>query len=183
MSNNSITLKNVILRYENIFEAKAMQNPDGTSGKPQFSATFILDKVQHKDVIAQVEKLTERVALDKFGKKVKLRNSPVRDGSEKEKAGFTDAVVFIGASSKERIPVVDGKKTPLTAADGKVHWGCIVNAVINLYAWDHKPTNGKGVSAGLGAIQFVKEGPVRYGADQVDVDKAFDEVEEEDALS
>ena len=172
MSKN-ITLKNVMLRYESIFEPKALTSPEGKAGKPTFSATFVLDKEKHKDIIALVEKQTERTALDKFGKKVSLKNVPIRDGSEKEKPGFGDEVVFIGAKNETRPGVVDGGMVPLVGTEGKIHWGCIVNAVISLYAWSH-PTGGKGVSASLGAVQFVKEGPVRYGADAIDPNEVFE---------
>lgn len=168
-----IKLKNVRLSYPQLFVAK----PPEPGKEPVFSATFLLDKKQHKDVITQIEKLTERVALDEFKKKVKLNRVPLRDGNEKEGTeGYGDEIMFVGARNKVRPVVVDQQRNPLGPEDGKPYAGCYVNANIRLFAYDH-PTGGKGVSASLRAVQFVKDGE-SFGAGPVNAEEEFEAVSE-----
>lgn len=169
-----VKLENVRLSYPNLFEAKGM---DGS--KPKFSAVFLLDKKEHAALIAKIEKLTERCALEKFGKKVSLKHVPLRDGNEKEdKEGYGDEVMFITAKSDTRPPVVHRDKSALTLEDGVVYGGCYVNASIDLFPYSH-PTGGKGVGAGLRWVQFTKDGE-SFGAGRVDVDSEIDEVAADD---
>lgn len=166
---NVIKLTNVRLSYPQLFVPKAIE--DGKELK--YSATFLLDKKQHASAIAEIEKLTERVALDEFKKKVKLNRQPLRDGNEKEdKDGYGDEVMFVNASNTKRPVVVDRDLTSLTADDPKPYAGCFVNATIRLFAYDH-PKGGKGVSAALRAVQFVKDGD-SFGAGPVDASEEFE---------
>lgn len=168
---NIVKLTNVRLSYPQLFTAK----PPEEGKEPVFSASFILDKKQHADLIKQVEKLTERVALDEFKKKVKLNRVPLRDGNEKDgKDGYGDEVMFIGARNTKRPVVVDRDLTPLGPEDGRPYGGCFVNATVRLFAYDHK-TGGKGVSASLRAIQFFKDGP-SFGAGPVDAEEEFEAI-------
>ena len=168
---NVIKLTNVRLSYPQLFVAKVPEE----GKEPVFSASFLLDKKQHRDLIAQIEKLTERVALDEFKKKVKLNRTPLRDGNEKDgKEGYGDEVMFVGARNTKRPVVVDRDLTPLTADDSRPYAGCYVNATIRLFAYDHK-TGGKGVSASLRAVQFVKDGE-SFGAGPISADEEFEAV-------
>lgn len=175
--NLSIRIDNVRLSYPQLFQAKAMEG-----SKPKFSATLLLNKKTHAKEIAQLEKMIERAALDKFGKKVTLKHTPLHDGNEKEdKEGYGDEVMYLVAKSDTRPAVVDQKKAPLTEADGKIYGGCYVNAFVEIFAYKH-PTGGSGVSAGLKAIQFFRDGD-SFGAGPVDTDKVFDEVEAGDDVN
>lgn len=174
--NQVIKLQNVRLSYPHLFTAKAMQNPDGTMGKPKFSATFLLNKKEHAALIAQMEKAIERTALEKFGKKITLKHKCLRDGNEKDDtAGYGDEVMFIPSTSETRPPVVDGKLVPLAEEDGRIYAGCYVNATIRLFAYAH-PVGGKGVSAQLRAVQFVKDGESLGGGAPVKAEDEFEEV-------
>lgn len=175
-----LKLKNVRLSYAQLFSAKAMQNPDGSMGKPKFSATFLLNKKEHAATIAQLEKLIERTALEEFGKKVPLKHVCLRDGNEKpETDGYGDETMFIPTTSQTRPAVVDGKLTPIAEEDGKIYSGCYVNATIRLFAYEFKNQQGKvmsrGVSANLRAIQFLKDGDA-FGAAPVNPEDEFEEV-------
>jgi hypothetical protein len=166
---NVIKLNNVRLSYPQLFVAKIPE--DGTVAK--YSASFLLDKKEHAELIKHIEKTIARVALDEFKKATKLKRVCLRDGSEKEdKEGYGDDVMFITSNSEKRPAVVDRDLTPLTAEDSKPYAGCYVNATIRLFAYDHK-TGGKGVSAALRAVQFVKDGP-SFGAGPVDAAEEFD---------
>lgn len=170
---NVIKLNNVRLSYPNLFTAKAMEE----GKEPKFSASFILDKKQHAALIKEIEKATDRVALDAFKKKVTLKRTPLRDGNEKaDKEGYGDEVMFVNASETRRPVVVDRDMSPLTKDDPRPYAGCFVNATIRLYAYDHK-TGGKGVSAALRAIQFYKDGE-SFGAGPVNAEDEFEPVSE-----
>jgi hypothetical protein len=171
----TLKLENVRLSYPALFAARAMKLADGSQQEAKFSAVFLLNKKKHAPLIAQIEKMIERVALEKFSKKVTLKHTCLRDGNDKEDTdGYGDDIMFVPASTKSRPVVVDRDKTPLTAEDSKIYGGCYVNAGINLFAYSH-PVGGKGISAGLRWVQFVKDGE-SFGGGHVDVDKEIDEI-------
>lgn len=172
---NRIKLINVRLSYPNLFNAKAMKQPDGTMSKPKFSASFLLNKKQHAQSIVEIEKMIERVALDKFRKKVTLKNVCLHDGNEKDdKEGYGDEVMFLVAKSDTRPAVVDQRVFPVTEEDGKIYGGCYVNTTVEIFAYSH-PLGGKGVSAQLRAVQFAKDGD-SFGAAPVNAEDEFDAV-------
>lgn len=169
---NIIRLTNVRLSYPQLFVAK----PPEPGKEPVFSATFLLNKKEHKNLIDLIEKTTERVALDEFKKKVKLNRTPLRDGNEKsDREGYGDEVMFVGARNAKRPVVVDRDLTPLAATDSRPYAGCYVNATVRLFAFDHK-VGGKGVSASLRAVQFVKDGE-SFGAGPVDAEEEFEKLD------
>jgi hypothetical protein len=173
---NIIKLENVRLSYPCLFTPKAMEE----GKEPTFSATFLLDCEKHAKLIAKIESMIERVALDEFKKKIKLsdRNKCLHDGNEyPDKEGYGDGVMFLRSSNRTRPPVVNRDMSPITEQDGIIYAGCYVNASVRLFAWEHK-TGGKGVSASLRAIQFVKDGE-SFGAGKVDVESEFDSLEDE----
>jgi hypothetical protein len=169
-----IKLTNVRLSYPQLFVPKAQEE----GKEPKFSASFLLDKKQHAALIKQIETLTERTALDQFKKKVPLKRVPLRDGNEKsDKEGYGDEVMFVSASNNKRPVVVDCDLTPLNQNDPKPYAGCYVNATVRLFAYDHK-TGGKGVSASLRGVQFVKDGE-SFGAGPVNADEEFERVSDD----
>jgi hypothetical protein len=173
---NIIKLENVRLSFPDLFTPRAMEE-----GKEKtFNATFLLDNEKHAKLITKIEAAIERVALDEFKKKITLkdRNKCLHDGNESpDTEGYGDGVMFLRSKNKTRPPVVNRDLSPITEADGIVYPGCFVNATVRLFAWDH-PTGGKGVSASLRAIQFVKDGE-SFGAGKVDVENEFKSLEEE----
>ena len=154
-----IRLENVRITFPQVFEAKAVNG----EGEPAFSATFHLPKSGHPG-IALVRDTIVIAAKDKWGAKaeeivraLKAANRLcLHDGEEKSQyPGFKDTY-FIAARNKQRPLVVDGKRAPLTEADGKIYSGCYVNAIITLWAQDNK--FGKRVNASLLGVQFFADG-------------------------
>ena len=137
MSDHQIVkLENVILRYESVFEARPRNEdkPDDLS----FGATFLFNNEKHGKILDHLDTLTDRVALDEFKKKMPLKNRPVKDGNEKSDVeGFGDGVSFLNAYRKTRPGVVDRNLNPLAKEDGVIYPGCIVNATVRLFAYDH----------------------------------------------
>jgi len=175
---NIIKLRNVRLSFPKLFVPEAVEE----GGKLKYSAAFILDNTDHAQIIALIEKATERVALDEFRKKVPLRHKPLRDGNEfPDMDGYGNGVMFVSAKSDRRPVVVDSDSTPLTADDQRPYAGCYVHANIRLFAYDHK-TGGKGVSAELRAVMFAKDGD-SFGAGPVNADDEFNDVMADDMLN
>jgi len=173
-----VKLENVRLSYPSLFKATAMKQADDTMSKAKFSATFLMDKKAHAGLIAKIEKMIERAMLDKFQKKVTLKNVCLHDGNDKEdKEGYGDEVMYLVAKSDTRPAVVDQKIVPVTEEDGKIYAGCYVNATVEIFAYSHQ-LGGKGVSAQLRAVQFVRDGE-SFGAGPVNADEEFEPVSDD----
>lgn len=195
----NITLTNVRLSFPALFKPSSITQADGTSSKPKFQATFLLDKKAHAKEIAELNKLIQRAQIDKFTKVVKLKNCCLKDGDEKEEtAGYGPEVMSIIAKS-DTIPVVvdQGKRKIGKKDNGQCYVevnkdtgetkdlsaeipyaGCYVNAGITIFAYKHA-VGGMGVSASLRWVQFAKDGEA-FGAGRVDMDE-IPEVEADDA--
>jgi len=172
---NRIKLENVRLSYPQLFKAVAMKQPDGSMSKAKFSASFLIPKKTHGALIKRIEAMIERAMLDKFQKKVPLKNVCLHDGNDKEeKEGYGDEVMYLVAKSDTRPAVVDQQVNPLAEEDGKIYAGCYVNATVEIFAYSHQ-LGGKGVSAQLRAVQFVKDGP-SFGAGPVNAEDEFEPV-------
>jgi hypothetical protein len=168
-----LKLENVRLSYPNLFKPTAMEG-----GKPKFSATFLMNKKEHAALIKKIEQTIERAMLDKFQKKVPLKNICLHDGNEKEdKEGYGDEVMYLVAKSDTRPAVVDQKVVTIAEEDGKIYGGCYVNATVEIFAYSH-PTGGKGVSAQLRAVQFAKDGE-SFGAGPVNAEDEFEPVSDD----
>lgn len=179
------------LSYPTLWTPKAFKSDDPTSPK-KFSAAIVFDVNPSEAIleangfkgsarIAQfimqgmkqsVEKIKEAVAAtvaEKWsGKTPKLTKGGLRDGSEKDNAGYGDGTLFITAYEKNRPNVIDRDKTPLVEEDGVVYGGCYVNMVVTPWAQDN--SFGKGVNFNLLLVQFVADGdPFASGA-RADVD-------------
>ena len=167
-----IMLKGVRLSYPTLFVPKI---PKGST-EEKYSATFILDKKVHAELIKKIEAMIPRIALTEFKKRVTLKHCCLHDGNEQpDTDGYGDDVMFIRSSCKKnrRPSVIDADKSPLTEADPRPYAGCYVNALVRLYAFKHD-TGGYQVNASLLAVQFVKDGEP-FGAAPVDTDAEFDD--------
>ena len=166
-----IKLENVRLSFPHLFTAHAME--EGQEAK--FGAVFLMDSEKHAALIARIEKLIERLALDFWKKKISFK-SCLRDGNDKSDVdGYGDGVMFISASRKTRPAVVDRLVNPVTEEDGVIYAGCYVNATLRLWVQDNKW--GKRVNAELRAVQFVKDGE-SFGAAPVNAEEEFTALEE-----
>jgi hypothetical protein len=185
-SANRITLRNVRLSYPNLFEPKGSVI-NGQTIPPKYSAAILLDKVKDADQIKAVQAIVERMFTEKWGKKDKRSSkltNPLRDGSEKnDKNGYGPGVFFINAKADpdhkpevvDAVKGSDGKLARLKKEDGRPYAGSYVNVSLNFFAFD-MPVN-KGISAGLGNVQFVGHGE-RFGGG-ADADSEFDEIEQD----
>ena len=177
-----IALPGVRLSYPNLHKARSMEGDDGKAKKPEYSASYILDKKKHAAVIKEIEAETKRLAIAEWGKMPLKFRGPIRDGStfvdkdDNVKDGYGDDVVAVNAKSQSKQQAVLRDRTP--ADEDDLYGGCYVNAYISLYTWEH-PKSGKGVSANLGPVQFFKNGE-RFGGAILDADDAFEDLGEDD---
>jgi hypothetical protein len=153
-----VHLQNVRLTFPQIFEAKQVNG----QGEPKFSAAFLFPR-NHPQA-AELAKAIEEAAKSKWGEKAaamlqQLKASDklaVHDGDGKSDYDGYAGNLFINASNKVRPLVIDGNRSPLTAADGKPYSGCYVNAIVEIWAQDNN--FGKRVNASLLGVQFLRDG-------------------------
>lgn len=170
-----VKLQNVRLSFPDLFEAKPFKAGD----KPMHSATFLIPKGSKQD--KEIWKAILDEAKVKFGEKnaekiiEQIKNNPnkfcYQDGDTKTYDGY-EGHMALRAKSEKRPTVINRDKTPLTASDGRPYAGCFVNAFVEFFGYDN---TGKGISAGLGGVQFVKDGVSFGGGTRVSEDD-FDDL-------
>ena len=180
-----ITLKNVRLRFENVFHAKSIKD-----SAPKFSATFLVP--EESPLKAEIDKAILGLATEKWKDKAKA-NIKVAQGSAltsswvsgelKDYDGFDGMWSFTATRQEKqgRPTVVDRKGQPVTVDDNVIYNGCVVNAKVDLYMQD-SADYGKGIRASLMGIQFVKDGEVFTGGGGKAAAFEALEDEEEDSL-
>lgn len=169
------------LAFPSVFEAKSVMGAE-----PKFSATLIFapDSESHKNVQGAIDDVAKEkwtktasatlASLDKAGK------TCLRSGDEKPYDGFAGQM-YVSASSKVRPTVLDRDRSPLTESDGRIYGGCVVNALIDVWAQDNQ--YGKRINATLKGIQFVRDGEAFSSGAKAALPAAFPDLgmEEEDA--
>jgi hypothetical protein len=165
----NIKLKGVRLSFPYLFKAHAFSEDQEAS----FSAVFLLDKKRDATQIKTIKQAMTDLLSEAYPKgQPKGFKLCLRDGSEKSEVdGYGDEVMFIGAKSKKRVPVVDtDPSVPLTEDEGRPYAGCYVNASIRIWVQDNKW--GKRVNAALRAVQFLKDGDP-FGEKPADAEEEF----------
>lgn len=144
----------VRLSYANIWEPKSVNG-----SAPKYSASIIIPKSDTKtmDMINKAVDAAIEEGTGKFGGKVKksMLKLPVRDGDlERDDEAYKNAF-FINANSQTPPEVVDKNVMPILDRS-EIYSGVYARVSINFYAFN---SNGnKGIAAGLGNIQKIKDG-------------------------
>ena len=163
------------ISFANIWEPKAING-----GDEKYSVSCLIPK-SDKKTLARIQKAVEAAKEDGKARKwsgkippnLKL---PLRDGDidRPDDENYEDCY-FLNASSKDAPQVVDRKVNPVLDPM-MVYSGCYCNGSVNFYAFN---ANGnRGVAAGLGNIQFVRDGERLSGKASADAD--FDALEDDD---
>ena len=163
------------ISFANIWEPKAING-----GDEKYSVSCLIPK-SDKKTLARIQKAVEAAKEDgktrkwsgKIPPNLKL---PLRDGDidRPDDENYEDCY-FLNASSKDAPQVVDRKVNPVVDPM-MVYSGCYCNVSVNFYAFN---ANGnRGVAAGLGNIQFVRDGERLSGKASADAD--FDALEDDD---
>ena len=163
------------ISFANIWEPKAING-----GDEKYSVSCLIPK-SDKKTLARIQKAVEAAKEDgksrKWGGKIPPNlKLPLRDGDidRPDDENYEDCF-FLNASSKDAPQVVDRKVNPILDPM-MVYSGCYCNVSVNFYAFN---ANGnRGVAAGLGNIQFVRDGERLSGKAAADAD--FDALEDDD---
>ena len=160
--------------FVHIFEPQSVNGSE-----PKYSCSFIIPK-SDTETIGKIQEAVEQARQDgltKWGGKIPPNlKLPLRDGDidRPDDENYEDCY-FLNASSKDAPQVVDRKVNPVLDPM-MVYSGCYCNVSVNFYAFN---ANGnRGVAAGLGNIQFVRDGERLSGKASADAD--FDALEDDD---
>ena len=167
------------LSYAHLWE------PDSVNGsEPKYSVSCIIDK-KDKDTIAKIKKAIEIAKEEgkgKWGGKIPPNlKTPLRDGdTDRPDDEAYAGSYFLNANSRIAPQVVDRKVQPILD-QSEVYSGCYCNVSVTFYGYN---SNGnRGIAAGLGNVQFVKDGEALGGRTKASDDFEAMADEDEDFLS
>ena len=161
------------ISFANIFEAKSING-----GEAKFSVSCLIPKGDKKTLLA-IHKAVEAAKEDGKTRKIPPNlKLPLRDGDiDRPDDENYQEHFFLNATSKDAPQVVDRHVQPVTDPM-MVYSGCFCNVSVNFYAFN---ANGnRGVAAGLGNIQFVKDGERLSGRASAESD--FDALEDDEEV-
>ena len=148
---SKIKMQAVRLSFPSLFNTAKFGGED--TGK--YEATFVLDKVEHAEVIAGIKAQIDRLMKEELKGKVPSDKLCLKDGDEMGRPEF-EGKYTIKASTKKRPLVINRDKSPITESDNVIYAGCYVNAIVSLWAQDNK--FGKRINAQLDGVQFCRDG-------------------------
>ena len=179
MKNNSVATKVIVpcrLSYLHCWE------PDSVNGgDPKYSVSAIVPKSDTKtvEVIREAIEQAKKEAASMWGGKIPANlKTPLRDGDiDRPNDEAYKGCYFFNANSKAAPQVVDNKVQPIIDKS-EVYSGCYGRISVNFYGYNS--TGNRGIAAGLGNIQKLKDGEPLGG--RVDASEEFVTVEESDFL-
>lgn len=145
----------VRLSYVNVWEPKGINGSE-----PKYSVSVIIPKTDTKTLKAINEAIDSAIesGAAKFGGKAPKKSAiktPLRDGDAEREDEAYAGCYFINANSKVAPQVVDSACNPILD-QSEVYSGCYGRVSITFYAFN---SNGnKGIAAGLGNVQKLKDG-------------------------
>ena len=164
---SKIKIQSSRLSFPSLFQTSKFGGED--TGK--FEATFVLDKKEHAEVIAAIQKAAAQLMKDELKTKVPSDRLCLKDGDESGRAEF-EGKMTIKASTKKRPLVINRDKSAITESDNVIYAGCYVNGIISL--WAQNNSFGKRINASLDGVQFARDGePFGDGGVSVDEFDAF----------
>lgn len=148
---SKIKMQAVRLSFPSLFNTAKFGGED--TGK--YEATFVLDKVEHAEVIAGIKAQIDRLMKEELKGKVPSDKLCLKDGDEMGRPEF-EGKYTIKASTKKRPLVINRDKSPITESDNVIYAGCYVNAIVSL--WAQNNNYGKRINAQLDGVQFCRDG-------------------------
>ncbi|MEY8354892.1 DUF2815 family protein [Lachnospiraceae bacterium 54-53] len=178
MSNENMNLTKVIVpcrfSYLHCWEPNVVNGSD-----PKYSVSAIIPK-SDAETIEKIKKAVEQAKKDsvsKWGGKLPSNlKLPLRDGDidRPEDEAYADSY-FFNANSRQAPQVVDKNVQPILDQT-EVYSGCYGRISVNFYGYN---SNGnRGIAAGLGNIQKLRDGEPLGGRSNAEDD--FDAMEGED---
>lgn len=177
MSKNAIVTTKVVipcrLSYANIWEPQSINGSE-----PKYSLSAIIsknDKVTISKIKAAIEQ-AKKDSVSKWGGKIPANlKMPLRDGDidRPEDESYADSY-FFNANSKQAPQIVDKMVQPILD-QSEVYSGCYGKISVTFYGYN---ANGnRGVAAGLGNIQKLKDGEALSGRSSASED--FETIEDD----
>lgn len=180
MSQNETPTKVIVpcrFSYLHCWEAESING-----GEPKYSVSAIIPKSDTetiKKIKAAVE-AAKQESISKWGGKIPANlKLPLRDGDidRPEDETYKDSY-FFNANSKQAPQVVDAMVQPILE-QSEVYSGCYGRISVNFYGYN---SNGnRGIAAGLGNIQKIKDGEALSSRSKAEDD--FDSVDDDEFLS
>lgn len=157
--------------------------PDSVNGsEPKYSVSAIIPK-SDTETIAKIKAAIETAKQDsisKWGGKIpSTLKMPLRDGDidRPEDEAYAGSY-FLNANSREAPQVVDRRVQPILDRS-EVYSGCYGRISVNFYGYSSNVN--RGIAAGLGNIQKIKDGETLGG--RMSAKEEFESVEDDDFLS
>ena len=180
MSNENVNLTKVIVpcrfSYLHCWEPNTVND-----GDPKYSVSAIIPK-SDTETIGKIKRAIEQAKKDsvsKWGGKVPANlKLPLRDGDidRPEDEAYADSY-FFNANSRQAPQVVDKNVQPILD-QSEVYSGCYGRISVNFYGFN---SNGnRGIAAGLGNIQKLRDGESLGGRTSAEDDFDAVEVDEEE---
>lgn len=165
------------LSYANVWEPQSINGSE-----PKYSVSVIIPK-SDKATIQKIQQAVEQAkqeAISKFGGKIPVNlKLPLRDGDidRPDDEAYANSY-FINCNSKQKPQVVDQQVQPILD-QAEVYSGCYGRVSVTFYGFN---SNGnRGVAAGLGNIQKLKDGEPLGG--RVRAEDEFDTLDDDDFLA
>ena len=179
MKKNIVTTKIIVpcrFSYLHCWEPNAING-----GDPKYSVSAIIPKNDKKTVeaIKAAVEQAKKEATSKWGGKIpKNLKTPLRDGDiDRPDDEAYKNCYFFNANTRQMPQVVDSKVQPIID-QSEVYSGCYGRISVTFYGYN---SNGnRGVAAGLGNIQKLKDGEALGGRSKAADD--FKTAEEDDFL-
>ena len=178
-NNTKVVTGIVRLSYANVWEPKSING-----GDPKSSCSIIIPKSDKEtvDAINAAIDCAIKEGIGKFGGKVPPKGAlklPLRDGDiDRPEDDAYAGCYFLNANSRQAPQVVDNHVQPILD-QSEVYSGCYGAISVTFYGYN---SNGnRGIAAGLGNIQKLKDGePLGGRSNAAD---EFQSVEDEDFLT
>ena len=162
--------------FPHLFEA---YKPEGSKGDPKFSIDMMFPKnTDMKPYRAAIDKImTQKYGADRK-KWPELEHPVIKDGDkliekqlrkQKQPVEAYAGHWILTARSGSKPTVVDEHKQEVLDTN-KVYGGCYARAAVSFFWYD--TSGNEGISTGLNAVQFVRDGE-SFGRGRVNVDAAF----------
>ncbi len=157
--------------------------PDSVNGgDPKYSVSAIVPKSDTKTVeaIKAAMEQAKKDSISKWGGKIPGNlKTPLRDGDiDRPDDEAYKGCYFFNANSRQAPQVVDGKVQPILD-QSEVYSGCYGRISVTFYGYNS--AGNRGVAAGLGNIQKLKDGEPLGGRSKASDE--FDTVDDEDFLA
>lgn len=165
------------LSYANVWEPQSINGSE-----PKYSVSVIIPKSDKATIqkIQQAVGQAKQEAISKFGGKIPANlKLPLRDGDidRPDDEAYANSY-FINCNSKQKPQVVDQQVQPILDQT-EVYSGCYGRVSVTFYGFN---SNGnRGVAAGLGNIQKLKDGEPLGG--RVRPEDEFGTVDDDDFLA